>query len=106
MPPHKKSIGRKWVHKTKVNPNESIKKHKTSYKRSSSKWKDKAYPNKYHFSRDLVNEGNIDVKCCQMNDQMADIFTKPLTGQVFKKNVESLGVTSKLNLSEALLRQN
>ena len=91
LPPHKKSIGRKWVCKTKVNPNESIKKHKASYKRSSSTWKDKAYPNQYHFLRDRVNEGDIDGRNCQRNYQMTDIFTKPHTGQIFKKKMGELG---------------
>ena len=58
---------------------------------------------RYHFLRELVSEGDVNVEYCKLEDQMADIFTKPLGGQVYKRNVESLGVRSKFNLGEALL---
>ena len=61
---------------------------------------------RYHFLRELVNNGDVQVEYCKTEDQMADIFTKPLSGQVFKKNVERLGVQSKFNLREALLAHN
>ena len=58
---------------------------------------------RYHFLRELVNDGDVQVKYCKSEDQMADIFTKPLSRQVFEKHVESLGVMSKSNLREELL---
>ena len=61
---------------------------------------------RYHFLRELVNEGDVHVEYCKTEDQMADIFTKPLSGQVFKRNARSLGVQSKFNLGEALLAPN
>ena len=58
---------------------------------------------RYHFLRELVNEGIVHVEYCRTNEQKADIFTKPLGGPVFKTNAASLGMKSKFGLREALL---
>lgn len=38
---------------------------------------------KFHFTRDVVNRGEIDIKYVKSKEQLADIFTKPLTKQQF-----------------------
>ncbi|TXG69283.1 hypothetical protein EZV62_004218 [Acer yangbiense] len=43
---------------------------------------------RFHFLRELVNERLVDVKYCKSEEQVADIFTKPLGGHVFKRNLE------------------
>ena len=53
---------------------------------------------------DITDEiENNEVKYYKTEDQMADIFTKPLSRQVFEKHVISLGVMSKSDLRESLL---
>ncbi|KAL5724118.1 hypothetical protein ACHQM5_007419 [Ranunculus cassubicifolius] len=49
---------------------------------------------RYHFLRDLNNEGVIDVVYCPTGDQIADIFTKPLKPPQFAKLRALLGVRS------------
>ncbi|KAL3645031.1 hypothetical protein CASFOL_010211 [Castilleja foliolosa] len=58
---------------------------------------------RFHFLRELVHEGEINLEYCKSEEQNADIFTKPLGGPVFLKNVEALGIKSKFNLREAML---
>lgn len=40
---------------------------------------------KYHFICEKVNEGLINVQYCPSNENVADIFTKPLGGNIFNK---------------------
>ncbi|GKU96896.1 hypothetical protein SLEP1_g10077 [Rubroshorea leprosula] len=47
---------------------------------------------KFHFLRDLTNEGVIDLVYCRTEDQIADIFTKPLKLSAFRRQRELLGV--------------
>ncbi|GKV28744.1 hypothetical protein SLEP1_g37756 [Rubroshorea leprosula] len=47
---------------------------------------------KFHFLRDLTNEGVIDLVYCRSEDQIADIFTKPLKLSAFRRQRELLGV--------------
>lgn len=49
---------------------------------------------RYHFLRDLANDGTIDLIYCKSEDQIADIFTKPLKLDVFVKLRRLLGVCS------------
>lgn len=58
---------------------------------------------RYHFLRELVNDGIINIKYCKSEEQAADIFTKPVSGEVFKKQIAKLGVKNKFGLREALL---
>ncbi|KAK2968675.1 hypothetical protein RJ640_001578 [Escallonia rubra] len=47
---------------------------------------------KVHFLRDLTKEGVIDLIYCRNEDQVADIFTKPLKKAAFQKLRKLLGV--------------
>lgn len=47
---------------------------------------------KYHFIRDLVKDGDIVVKFCKTQDQLADIFTKALKCGIFNKLKKKLGM--------------
>ena len=57
---------------------------------------------KYHFIREALQEGVIDVKFCRSEEQLADIFTKALPKDRFKKLRLDLGVKSVNNLGEAV----
>jgi len=47
---------------------------------------------RFHFLRDLSNEGIIDLICCKSEVQIADIMTKPLKLSAFQKLRNLLGV--------------
>ncbi|CAL0318234.1 unnamed protein product [Lupinus luteus] len=47
---------------------------------------------KYYFLRDLNNDGTIVLKYCRSEDQLADIFTKPLKAPSFQNLRNLLGV--------------
>ncbi|GKV04797.1 hypothetical protein SLEP1_g16905 [Rubroshorea leprosula] len=47
---------------------------------------------RYHFLRNLVEDGTIELIYCKTEDQVADIFTKPLKVAAFSKLRELLGV--------------
>ena len=49
---------------------------------------------KYHFLRDLTNDGVINLVYCRSEDQIADILTKPIKFLAFQKLMELLGVRS------------
>ncbi|CAL5408817.1 unnamed protein product [Camellia sinensis] len=51
----------------------------------------------YHFLRDLVKDGTLDLKHCRSEDQLADILTKPLKLPAFLKLRHLLGVCSVVN---------
>lgn len=56
---------------------------------------------KFHFLRDLVGKGTIELKHVGTKDQVADILTKPLHRDNFVKLRKRLGVCSmedKLNM--------
>ena len=46
----------------------------------------------YHFICEVVEDGKIQVKYIPMDDNVSDIFTKPLLRPKFAKFVESLGL--------------
>ncbi|CAL5403117.1 unnamed protein product [Camellia sinensis] len=52
---------------------------------------------RYHFLRDLVKDGTLDLKHCRSEDQLADILTKPLKLPAFLKLRHLLGVCSVVN---------
>lgn len=52
---------------------------------------------KYHHLRDLTKDGVIDLISCRSEDQVADIFTKPLKLPAFIKLQRLLGVGSIYN---------
>lgn len=47
---------------------------------------------RHHFIRELVGKGEIKIEYCNTNDQVADLFTKPLLAKKFIYLRESLGV--------------
>lgn len=54
---------------------------------------------KFHFLRDLVNEGSVLLKYCKSEEQLADIMTKPIKMEQFLKLRDMLGMVeaSKVN---------
>ena len=40
---------------------------------------------RFHFIRKHVNNGDVEMTHVASHDQVADIFTKPLPGELFKK---------------------
>jgi hypothetical protein len=49
---------------------------------------------RFHFIRELVNNGDIVLQFCGSRDQLADIFTKPLGKSVFDFQRQHLGIIS------------
>lgn len=47
---------------------------------------------KYHFLRELTNEGTINLIHCKSEDQVTDVLTKPLKLAMFLKFRKLLGV--------------
>ncbi|CAK9821231.1 Retrovirus-related Pol polyprotein from transposon TNT 1-94 [Anthophora plagiata] len=52
---------------------------------------------KYHFTREVVNRGEIEIKYIQSKEQLADIFTKPLQKQQYCYLREKLNVNGHSN---------
>jgi hypothetical protein len=53
----------------------------------------------HHFLRDHVGKGNIVVECVRTDDQLADIFTKPLDEICFCKLRSELNVIDLSNVA-------
>jgi hypothetical protein len=49
---------------------------------------------RYHFIREHVEEGNIELHFVSTDQQLADIFTKPLSEATFTRLVNELGMVS------------
>ena len=49
---------------------------------------------RYHFIRELVNDGQISLLFCGSKEQLADMFTKPLGIFAFVYQREHLGIDS------------
>ena len=47
---------------------------------------------KHHFIRDAIEDGEVELKFCKSEDQVADIFTKALPKDKFNYFREMLGV--------------
>lgn len=47
---------------------------------------------RYHFLRDLVREGKIELVHCSTDEQVSDIMTKPLKVETFMKLRSRLGM--------------
>ena len=60
--------------------------------------KTKHIDRRYHFIKDALQEGVIDLLYCPTNEQVADIFTKVLTNDRFNYLRDLLGVKSAQNL--------
>ena len=48
---------------------------------------------RFHFIRDYVKEGNVELLHVARQDQVADIFTKPLPKRLFDKYEKMIGMT-------------
>lgn len=51
---------------------------------------------KYHFVRESERNGDIQLRYCKGEDQIADIFTKALGGPIFERLREELGLSDKM----------
>ena len=49
---------------------------------------------RYHFIRELVERGEIKMEFCKIEEQLADIFTKPIATKKFIKFRNMLGFIS------------
>ena len=49
---------------------------------------------KYHFIRELVNSNEIVLQHCRLEEQFADIFTKPLARENFVYLIDCLGMVN------------
>lgn len=47
---------------------------------------------KFHYTRELVKDNVVNIKHVRSNEQLADMFTKPQTKNLFEANRKSLGV--------------
>ena len=56
--------------------------------------KSKHIDTRFHFIRELVNNGDIALQFCGSRDQLVDIFTKPLGKSVFDFQRQHLGIIS------------
>jgi hypothetical protein len=56
----------------------------------------------YHYIRENVLEGKIEMVPTNMDDQIADIFTKGLNKVKFEKFREALGMVCKTSLERSL----
>ena len=54
---------------------------------------------RFHFLRDLVNEGVVELKYCNSQEQVADLMTKPLKLEQFEKLRGMLGMVSASELN-------
>ncbi|GKB83567.1 putative RNA-directed DNA polymerase [Tanacetum coccineum] len=52
---------------------------------------------KFHFLRDLVNDGIVQLTHCNTHDQIADVMTKPLKKEQFVKLRKSMGLVEMSN---------
>ena len=55
---------------------------------------------KYHYVREQVAAGNIELEYCKSDNMLADIFTKGLNGPRFKKLRSMVGMTSEIKSSQ------
>ena len=54
---------------------------------------------RYHFLRDQVNKGKLEIKHCKTEVQLADIFTKPLKKVRFEELKKGIGMRSLDNMN-------
>lgn len=54
---------------------------------------------KYHFLRDIVNKGKIELLYCRTTEQWADLFTKTLAADKFELMRNKIGVISLSDLN-------
>ena len=54
---------------------------------------------RYHFLRDQVNKGKLEIKHCKTEVQLADIFTKPMKKVRFEELKKGIGMRSIDNIN-------
>jgi len=52
----------------------------------------------HHFIRDHIQKGDIEIMFVKIENQLADLFTKPLAGDRFNKLRTELGILDMKNL--------
>jgi len=55
---------------------------------------------KYHYIEDMVQRKAVHVQCLPKHEQIADIFTKPLSNMKFEYFCERLGLVENASLAE------
>lgn len=60
---------------------------------------------KFHYICELVKDAKIELEFCQSKDQVADVFTKPLSTDAFTrlKKMMEIVTLKELDLREALM---
>ena len=53
---------------------------------------------RFHFIREHVKEGNVELKHVASKDQAADIFTKPLSKEIFDRGKKLIGMMNRRNI--------
>lgn len=71
----------------------NLAKHLVAHERS------KHIETQFHFIRDQVNKGQLELEHCRTNDQIVDIFTKAFKVEKFKELRDKLGVVSFTSLN-------
>jgi hypothetical protein len=61
---------------------------------------------RFHYLRDYITNKEVEVKYMKTQDQVANIFTKPLKYDVFIKMRDILGVMKKSSLKRGMLKVN
>ena len=53
---------------------------------------------RFHFIREQVKEGNVELEHVESRAQAADMFTKPLSSSLFENNKMILGMKDQKNI--------
>ena len=57
---------------------------------------------RYHFIKDHVEDGNVEIHFIRITDQLADIFTKSLPEASFNKILQGLGMMEAESVPKSL----
>ena len=60
---------------------------------------------KYHFIRDQVKGGTIEVQYCRTEEMVADVFTKELYSETFAKLGSMIGVEAQVRARSPSVRR-
>ena len=61
---------------------------------------------RYHYVREAIQERCIELKYCSSHDMIADVLTKPLSGEQFKRLRQAMGLDVLVLLSKSAIREN
>lgn len=113
LPERQKTIGVKWMYKAKKKAKGEVERHKGRLvakgcnrrlfvdKKSTIALaknhvfhdQSKHIDTRYHFIRETIARKKMELKYVKTQDQVADIFTKPLKHKVFFSLIDALGLT-------------